>query len=111
MIEVILKDFLDTHLDVPSFFEFESKMPKKFVIIERTGGTTSDGLKSAVFAIQSYGDTLYEAAVLNEQIKRILIDFKDVPEITGVHLNSDYNFTDTESKMYRYQAVFNINHY
>ena len=27
------------------------------------------------------------------------------------NLNSDYNFTDTETKEYRYQAVFDINYY
>ena len=31
--------------------------------------------------------------------------------ISKIKLNSDYNFTDTETKEYRYQAVFDINHY
>ena len=29
-------------------------------------------------------------------------------ELSGVRLNTDYNFTDTATKQYRYQAVFVI---
>jgi len=32
-------------------------------------------------------------------------------EIGKVKLNSDYNFTDTVTKQYRYQAVYDISHY
>ena len=32
-------------------------------------------------------------------------------DIIEVELQSDYNFTDTETKEYRYQAVFNVTHY
>ena len=32
-------------------------------------------------------------------------------EIVSVELNSDYNYTDTTTKEYRYQGVYNITHY
>ena len=32
-------------------------------------------------------------------------------QIVSVSLNSDYNYTDTTTKEYRYQAVFDIVHY
>jgi hypothetical protein len=32
-------------------------------------------------------------------------------DVTRSALNSDYNFTDTASKGYRYQAVFDVIHY
>ncbi len=33
MIEIIIKKYLDGHLDVPSFFEHEAEAPDSFVII------------------------------------------------------------------------------
>ncbi|MCR8969274.1 hypothetical protein [Facklamia sp. 7083-14-GEN3] len=111
MIEVEIKKFLDGHLNVPSFFERENSMPTSYVVVERTGGRSENKLKSSTFAIQSYAPSLYEAASLNEQVKEVMELFDHVDIVSGVHLNSDYNFTDTETKEYRYQAVFDINHY
>ncbi|MBS4750970.1 hypothetical protein KG091_07750 [Carnobacteriaceae bacterium zg-ZUI78] len=111
MIELIVKEYLSLRLDVPSFFEREPHMPDKCIIIEKTSGSYKNKLKSATIAIQSYANTLYEAALLNENVKDVMDKIIELDTISGVHLNSDYNFTDTEMKLYRYQAVFDIFYY
>lgn len=113
MIEVIIKKYLDGHLSVPSFFEHQQNMNMydSFVIIERTGGRSNNQLKSAVVAIQSYASSMYKAAALNEKVKEVAANMVELDSIARVQLNSDYNFTDTETKKYRYQAVFDINYY
>ena len=35
-------------------------------------------------------------------------DLADLDEVSACRLNSDYNFTDTTTKHYRYQAVFDL---
>jgi gp45 len=111
MIEIIIKKYLDGHLDVPSFFEHEAKMPASFVIIEKTGGKERNYSGSAIFAFQSYAPSMQKAAELNVKVKHAVKGLIELDSISGVHLNSDYNFTDTETKQYRYQAVFDINYY
>ncbi|OHX26861.1 hypothetical protein BKX95_07960 [Streptococcus iniae] len=111
MIELIIKQFLDGHLNVPSFFEHQADAPERFVMIEKTGGTKQDHLCSSTFAFQSYAESMYQAALLNEKLKEVVEKIEELPEISGIKLNSDYNFTDTQTKKYRYQAVFDINHY
>ncbi|MER0122427.1 hypothetical protein ABQH43_01665 [Streptococcus sp. ZJ100] len=111
MIEVVIRDYLDGHLDVPSFFEHEGKMPSSYILIEKTSGRKQNQLKSATFAFQSYAPSMYAASLLNEQVKTAVENLIELDEISGVHLNSDYNFTDTAMKSYRYQAVFDINYY
>ena len=101
MIEVIVKKFLDGTLDVPSFFEHEPDMPESYVILEKTGSGGSDYVHSATFAFQSYALSL----------KKAVENLITVNEISGVHHNSDYNFTDTDTKQYRYQAVYDINYF
>lgn len=111
MIEIVIKQFLDGHLSVPSFLEKKGKMPEKYVLFEKTGGAKKNHLLSSTCAFQSYAPSLYEAAVLNEELKAVVEDMIILDEISGIKLNSDYPFTDTTMKEYRYQAVFDINHY
>ena len=111
MIEIIIKNFLDTHLSVSSFLEKKEQMPLSYVLFEKTGSSKSNHLLSSTFAFQSYAPSMYEAAKLNEELKEVVERLIELNEISDVSLNSDYNFTDTETKEYRYQAVFDINHY
>ena len=87
-------------------------MSSKCYLIEKTGDTRTDHINKATITIQSYGESLYEAMSLNELIKNIMLDdLISLDSVAGVKLNSDYNFTDTQTKNYRYQAVFDIVHY
>lgn len=86
-------------------------MPESFVIIEKTGSGGSDYVHSATFAFQSYAPSLQKAAELNEIVKKTVEQLVTVNEVSGVHHNSDYNFTDTEAQKYRYQAVYDINYF
>ena len=86
-------------------------MPESYVIFEKTSSRKRDYANSATFAFQSYTPTLYSAAILNEEVKTAVESMIELDEISGINLNSDYNFTDTETKEYRYQAVFDINYF
>lgn len=108
MIEIVIKQFLDGHLSVPSFFEKSGIMPKRHVLFEKLGSSKVNYIKSSSFAFQSYAESLYESARLNEELKDVVESLIELDEISSVRLNSDYNFTDTETKQYRYQAVFDI---
>ncbi|HEM5043013.1 TPA: hypothetical protein VB850_000746 [Streptococcus suis] len=105
MIEVITLNFLTEHLSVPVYTEHQEEMPECFVIFEKTSGGKKNHLNQATLAIQSYGQSLEEAAFLNEEVKTVVEKMIGLSSISKVELNSDYNFTDTETKRYRYQAV------
>lgn len=111
MIEIVIKQFLDEHLSVPSFLERDGEMPKRYVLFEKTGSSKRNYLLSSTFAFQSHAESMYEAAKLNEEVKSVVEQLIELDEISNARLNSDYNFTDTTTKEYRYQAVFDINHY
>ena len=110
MIEIIIKKHLEDNLDVPIFLEMQEKMPDSFVIFEKTSGGQKNLINSATFAFQSYGDSMYEAAKLNEELKKAIFKLRWSKEVGGVKLNSDYSFTDISTKKYRYQAVFDISY-
>lgn len=111
MIEKIILDALTEMLDVPVHMEIPERAPARFVVIEKTGSGCEDLLYESTFAFQSYAGCLLEAAALNEEVKTAAFRLPERKEISAARLNSDYNFTDTASKRYRYQAVFDIYHY
>lgn len=111
MIEIIIKQYLDSHLSVPSFLEYPETPPQKFVVFEKTSSDKNNHLPSSVFAFQSYAESMYESAVLNNEVKEVVESMIELDEMRSIKLNSDYNFTDTATKEYRYQVVFDIKHY
>lgn len=111
MIEKVLLDYLNDSLSVPAYTERQKDEVVPFVVIERTGGGGENFIKSSTFAIQSYGKSMLKAAQLNEAVKEAMEGFIEQDEITMVDLDNDYNYTDTNEKIYRYQAVYNIKHY
>lgn len=114
MIETIILDYLNgivgappAHMEIPA----ERTAPPYYVIQKTSGGQIEGHVGEATLAIQSYGATLYDAAEANDRLKTFMAGAVELPEIGAVRLNSDYNFTDTAKKQYRYQAVFQIVHY
>ena len=110
MIETTILNHLKNKLDEPVHLEKQTNtLP--YVLFERTSGSKSNHLPSATFAFQSYAGSLYNAASLNEKVKDAVESLIELNEIRGLDLNSDYNFTDTTTKQYRYQAVYDIRYY
>lgn len=113
MIEKTILDFLNSVENLPTaYMEIPANPPKRFIIVEKTGGSASNHIFNSTFAIQSYAASLYDAAALNEAVKSVMLyGLINVDDVTSVELNSNYNYTDSETKRYRYQAVFDITHY
>lgn len=111
MIEKTILDYLNAHVSVPCFMERPEVPPASYVLIEKTGSTRSNHINQATLALQSYAPTLYQAAALNEEIKTIMDESIELDSVCRAQLNSDYNFTDTAAKQYRYQAAYDITHY
>lgn len=110
IIEKTICDYLSQKLDCPVLPEKPKRPFGKMVFVEKTGGS-GELLISSTVAIQSYDGSMFKAAELNEAVKKAMFEMIELDSICKVELNSDYNFTDTETKEYRYQAVFDIIHY
>lgn len=111
MIELLILKFLKEKLDVPVYLERPDLRDENFVFFEKTGSSRENFLESSTFAFQSYGRSLYEAAELNNKLKLAMYQLIELSAVSKIKLNSDYNFTDIETKKPRYQAVFDIWHY
>ncbi len=111
MIEETVRNYLQETLNVPCFLEHEKNMPDEYIMIEKTGGNIDRMLRLSTLAIQSVSTSMYNSAYLSNRVVNTMPNLIEYDNVLKVSLNSDYNFTDTTTKKYRYQAVFDITHY
>lgn len=124
MIEQLLVTFLinKTSAGTNVFCERPEIPPSEYILLEKTGSDITNRITTSTIAIQSIsnsleGGSMLQAITLNDEVKDALLGadedygLVELDEIVSIDLNSDYNFTDTETKEYRYQAIFNITHY
>ena len=111
LIEAVVVNHLVTALDVSVSTEVPTNPPSEFVVVEKTGSSRTNLINTATLAIQSYGATMYDAAILNENVKEAMDTLIEDDAIASVRFQSDYNYTDTSTKRYRYQAVYNVTYY
>lgn len=98
-------------MGIPLYMERPENVPEKYVIMEKTGSTEVNNIPTATIAFQSNAARLYDAIVMNENVKNAVCDLINYDDITRIELNSDYNFTNTATKTHRYQAVFVFYYY
>lgn len=110
MIEKIAYDYLSDNLDTPVYMEVPEHTPCEFVVMEKVAGSITDHIRFATIAIQSYSDvSLYAAAQLNEDVHEVMDAMADhVDDVSECQMTADTNFTDTSTKRYRYQCLYNV---
>lgn len=111
MLEVTIKQFLETRVNVPVYLEVPADAAKEYYAIERVGGSEDEKIFHSSVTIESVGKSLYSAALMDENLYNIMCDLPTMPDVSSINLNSHYNATDTERKQYKYKALFDINHY
>lgn len=111
MIEKTLLDYLKNEIEAAVYIDVPANPPVKRVVIEKTGGGMEEHIRHSVITIQSYAPRRFDAAVLNDEVVCAMLEAVELPEISSVELNADYDYTNTATKEYRYQAVFDVVHY
>ena len=113
IIEKIVNEYLQDALDMTAVYneDPDGKKPP-YVVIEKTGSGRENLINRSTLAIKSYGSSLYKAMQLNDRVKAAMDEIdSEILQISDSSLDSDYNFSDTAKKRYRYQAVYNLIHY
>lgn len=107
MIETTIKTALEA-LSLPVFLEEPEEPPAAYIVLRKTGSALVNRIREATVAVQSYGASLYHAAALNERVVDLMLGLGPADGVFSVELNSDYEYTNTETKQYRYQAVLEV---
>lgn len=110
LIEATVISYLTAALETDNVYaERPIDVPEEYYVIERTSSDEVNHIQSVTIAIQSIsGVSMLRAAQMNQEVLKAMRNLVTVEDVTGCQLNSAYNFTDTSTKEYRYQAVFDI---
>ena len=95
-------------MEEPCYMQIPEVETLPFVAMQNIGESGTRFVKDVTISFQSYADTLYKAAELNEKVKEAVYNMVSVKNISAVSLNSSSYQPDTRYKRYRYQALFVI---
>ena len=110
MIEAIVIQYLMDALQTDHVYaERPMDPPDEYYIVELTSSSERNHIMDAMIVVQSIsGTALLRAAEMNQDVRRAMRNLISMTDVSRCELNSAYNFTDTSTKQYRYQAVFDI---
>lgn len=116
MIETTIIEYLDEYLNPAPTHDIYVGMEQpsqitNYVIIDKTGSSRRNQITTTTVAVQSYGPSLLAALELSKTVEAGMLAMVTLDEVASVKLETDYNFTDTTTKQYRWQAVYQITHY
>lgn len=86
--------------------------PQRFVTVMKTGSRqVGFSFYESTFAVQSWAESRAAAMELSYRACEAMRQAPDELDSVTRSRGSDYDFTDTQTKKYRYQAVFTVSHY
>ena len=110
LIEAVVIGHLASALEFENVYaERPTDPPAKYYIVEKTAAGEENHICSATVVVQSISaSSLLEAAQMSKDAEKAMKTITAKTDVGKCKLNSAYNFTDAETKEYRYQAVFNL---
>ena len=112
-IEILIQRHLEGKTVYPAFLEEPAKpqRPPRYYIVARVGVSPENHIHRGRITVQSYAPSLVEAMALNRAAYDAMQSLPELSAVTAAGLVSDYNFTDTATNRYRWQAVYEISYY
>lgn len=112
LIEATVISHLSRELNTDDVYaERPADPPDEFWLVEKAAAGETNHIQNAMIAVQSVSrGSLLRAAEMSKAAEKAMRTLIKETDVSRCRLNSAYNFTDTETREYRYQAVFDINY-
>lgn len=110
-IEAEVIAYLSANLDCKAYADVPRERPKRFVTVERTGGTQDlmQAVDRPTVAVQSWAETRLDAYTLADQVDGLMLRMPEATEnVMGCARNGLYNFPDPDSRGARYQGLYEL---
>lgn len=83
-------------------------IPENYVLIRRTGGSMANYIRQYNIYTETVGKDRLTTLQNHEAVVSAMLAIRDHTDIMSCRLNSDYDATNTRTKEYRYQALWQI---
>ena len=112
MIEVALRNYLETNLDgVPVFMEQLKDVPQRYVLMRLSDAGRINHIDAATFFVDVVAESLYAAAELRDLVKDLLFDAITIDSITHASIGGERANTDSANHVYKYELTYNFYYY
>ena len=111
MIEVAIRDYLVTELDIPVLMEQPKNPPKEYILLRLADGGRVNHIDAATFFVTIISNSLYSAAQIKEQVKELLYDVVKIDCISHSSSGGESATLDSTNHVYQYNVTFNFYYY
>ena len=108
LIEEVVINHLKNELNIPVLTEIPPNPPEKYVTIQRIESGKRNKIKAVTILIQAYEESKYKAALLSAEVEEAMEDIVENDLVFSCELGGGSDNTDTVSKRYRYETIWNI---
>lgn len=112
MIEISLRKYIADELDTPVYMEQPKVVPAEYILLRLMDSGRINHIDAATFSITVRSNSLYGAAQIRDDVKRIVLDApSNVECITSARIGGELANTDSANHVYQYELVFNFYYY
>ena len=112
MIDVTIRDYLVTELKtVPVLFEKPKTKTIPYVILHEIDEGYLNHIPAITFAVTIGADSMYNARVLSNQVKSLLLNAISLPTVSKASLGGASNRAVAGESVYEYELIFNFYHF
>ena len=108
MIEIIVKNYLDSKLNVPVVLETPNGDTQEYVIFHVTSRGETNHINEVTIEFECVSDSKYNAAVLDEALRSAMKDIIVLDSISASKFGGGGDDNDTTNKRYCYRSYFNL---
>lgn len=113
MIEISLLNYMKTELEnAHIYMEQPENVPNEYILLRLMDGGRINMVDAATFSIVVRSDRLYNAALLRDQVKEVILDApNNIDSITSARLGGEIATTDSANHVYQYELIINFYYY
>jgi len=112
MIDVTIRDYLVENLTrVPVLFEKPKTKTIPYVILREIDAGVINHIPAITFAVTIGADSMYNAKVLSNQVKALLLNAASLPTVSKASLGGSNSRAVASESVYEYELIFNFYHF
>lgn len=116
MIDVTLRNYLiaglqQTGLNVPVLFEKPKTKTIPYVIMHEIDSGIVNHIPAITFAVTIIADSMYNAKVLSNTVKSLLLNAISLPTVSSASLGGSNSRAVASESTYEYELIFNFYHF
>lgn len=113
MIEEIVRNYLISETNTPTWLEFPKDAPERFIVLEVVDRDKQGHIDAVTIEFNSYAESKQEAILLDKEVRKAMENIIEDNRISASYFGggSSGDNNDEEMKRYCYRCYYNLFYY